>query len=293
MKVFSNFSFEPTFKLDKIPEVYDNLTEEELIEWYRGMHQAYHTEIIRKDNPFYDKPELDSCSLEIPTGMYLKNHYKKFKKDYKEFLLDILVKKDIIESSNVDMYTEGGCHINIDLEYKYNNETKYKFVISLKNYVLNNPSIVWMFLSPNDNSSSRLSECNLSKYQNYNEWDKGDAINVKYRYNWCYSNRWDSHKIKYVELRFFMMPRDEYEFDTHFEFANKLMFYIDKNKEISFNNISQKNYISKLQSYTYKKAINEFKKVCDTIDFDYQKIINCGKEELLKERFSYGKNWLV
>ncbi len=298
MKVFSNFSFEPTFKLNEIPEEYDNLTEEELIDWYQGMHQSYNLITIRPGNPFYGNPVQDSCSLEVPTGKYCKKDYKKFKKEYKEFLIDVFAKKNIIESSNVDMNSEGGCHINIDLEYKYNNETKAKFVLSLRNYILNNPSIVWMFLSPNDNVSSKIGGKFLLEYSEYYKWSKGDAVNVKYNFNYSYYSRYDQYVIKYVEFRFFMMPRNDYEFDTHFEFANKLMFHIHKNKNIPCiyndgNEDAHGEYIDKLKKYTYKQAIKEFKKVCEEIDFDYQKIIDCGKEKLLKERFSYGKEWLV
>ncbi len=87
-----------------------------------------------------------------------------------------------------------------------------------------------------------------------------------------------------------MMPRNDREFDVHFEFANTLLNHIllrtQMDNDISFFN-------SEIKSYTFTVARDQIARVCKKICFDFNKIKDVGKLELLKERFTFGSDYLV
>jgi hypothetical protein len=175
----------------------------------------------------------------------------------------------LIPSSCISLETEGGCHINFNMEYKSN---QYDIMNRLRNYLCFNPSICWMFLSPYDNVSSKIRyKYDITGYQ------KGDMIIY--------------HEMQNrLELRFFMMPRDMKEFDVHFEFANKLMLYCESNENKLFKSHTPR---IKYSQYTYPNMMKEFRQVCKDIGFDYQKVVDCKKLPLVRLRFELGPKHLT
>jgi hypothetical protein len=207
----------------------------------------------------------DAGNIEVPTGK--SNDYNQTRKLMVK-LFEQMEKHYLQPSSLADLQTEGSCHINFNM--KPLAQTRDKIMNVMKNFVCSHPSIVWMFLSPYDDQSSVVTyRPSISSYR------KGHFL--------C----WHSGQQR-LELRFFMMPRDMKEFDIHFEFANRLMLWSEEhmNDKIPFKRKRL------LKQYTPQFAINEFKDVCKTIGFDYQKVVNIGKLDLLKTRFELGSKYI-
>lgn len=310
MKIFSNFSFEPTFKFNSPLPKGISLTDEEINNFYCGIGTAYKEIIFRPGNKYRKTAYLDADSLEVPTGIYQPDEYEKFLKDYQNLILKPIRKHNFVESSVVCMDDEGGCHINFGINHLNKIKQQY-FIYFLRDYLLNNPSITWTFLAPNDNISSSLIElCG-----DYSRWGKGDAITVRHDFNRTFvpTGHYDPKTgkfrrreinifnhirkpiIKYLELRFFMMPRNLAEFEIHFEFANKLMFFIMKKVNgLKFNkNLTQdllEKYNNDFSTFS-KPKIGEFGDyLCSedggkTFNPDYR--VNCKeyKKELNKYTF--------
>lgn len=204
-------------------------------------------------------------TIEIPTQIFeskkdIIQYFNKLNKTLKEF--------GIISSSLVSLQDEGGGHININypkhiknIEYEEIGEYKDNYVNfykKLENYIINNPSIAWCFLSPYDNDSAKINN---------------DVI--KYR----------EGEGSYIELRFFMMPRNVKELELHIDFSQALINNLGKIKVEKSNNKS-------LNSYTFAESLENITKVCEEINFDFNRLVEVGKIDLLKQRHKFGKKFL-
>lgn len=365
MKTFGLFGFEPTFYPHIVYPKWMQLSDE--YDWRTTDINAHYTNILRdilaKQNyqdAWVNKFRLCQDAGALETSSHIYSDYKQFKKDYAK-LINTINKFDFIESSNVCLQSEGGCHINIDMKAtrdKHDNKFVLKMLENYRNYVLSNPSIAWMFLSPYDNESSNLvykediyrynkgEFMNIRTYSEYRERSvdqtedarvgtenetiavrdrpvtfdpvtgnihikttvRGNGVSGSGRIEvgiedeyqesnhninipvWTRETEKDERKIEYVEFRHYMMPRNQNEFDVHFEFANIILFYIYdqtvKGLEIPFEN-------RPIKMYTYNRSIKEFKQVCKQIGFEYNKVVNVGKLPLMKTRFKLGQNYLI
>ena len=324
MKLFSKLGFEPTFfpKLNLpayIGEGSRIYGDEYWIMAYGMYYSSINGKIVKLISNLGFSKYVDSGSMELPTTKEYTD-YALLKKQYRK-LVRGLFKLKLHPSSKLCLMSEGGCHLNFSLSEVRDKGTSYThlFLSNYRNYVLSHPSIVWMFLSPYDNVSSMLIfRGNVLKY------DKGDFFTVRrcedevcteqlndsktiemlitnevviqssyiqhswdtIEYNWgvCFK------EVGYIELRHFMMPRNDKEFDVHVEFANQLLGYIkhltDEGECLRFRD-------KDIKRYTYLQTKREFVEVCQTVEFDFNKVKGVGKLQLLQKRFKLGKNYLV
>lgn len=283
-KLFSNVGVEATFypritidpRLDAlVPDSWDDavaaICEETL-------------ETIKKNlHPWLTNKYVDEGCLEIPSS----HEYTSVNGITKDFikLLKIMESYGFDTSSKIDRSIEGGCHINFNLQDKLDKyaDVNYKlvnlFVDNLVCFLNNNPSIVWAFLAPEDNESSRI----ITKLQVGHCYDKYPCLRYK-----------DAVK-EYIELRFFMMPRDVKEFHYHIRVADAILKYVWNQtiKSPRHRIFHIKNTGDQLKKYTYTKALNELKEVCKILRLSYQEFESFNKHLMLKERFSFGKKYLV
>ena len=247
---------------------------------------------------------IDSTSLEIQSGKQT---------DIKKFMIEKLVLEEKLQrysylpSTLVSIDDEGGCHMNFDLEWMQEARGHLfveEFISNYRNFICSNPSIVWMFLSPNDDNSSNIIYRNIKSSPS--DYSKGEFMTLR-ESNKSGPNNWKN--VGYVELRHFMMPRSDKEFMVHYTFAQTLLRYIYRltirNEKVKFQPIEVEKFRKEvLGLYTYEKAVEEMKAVCSTIKYSFNKITSVGKLQLLNMRFTYqekfrrteklgSKNWLV
>lgn len=263
---FSRFAMEPTFTPDlkKFGDMQAIVNYEEN---YEEVNEFLVEKVLPNIEKDFEKAHNDENVLEIPTEIF--NSFSKFSRYYKK-MVSLCKKNGFTESSNTCMEVEGGCHLNFDLG-KFNREQIEKFVRRLSRYLNNNPSICWSFLSPYDNVSANI-KVGVNTIDNYPFFGKGDFLTY-------FNDR--------LELRFFMMPRDFSEMKLNYDFAVKLLRYCFK----TINNKSAKvNSKTDLQNKTFEGSVVELKKVCKEIGFDFKLL--SGKVKLMKERFTFGKEFL-
>ncbi len=310
MKLFGKFSFEPTFYPSVVPPDY---IFNDKMAWisYLQVFNKYNKLRKKTRHKWHKMSHYDSCVLEAPTGIY--SDYDVFKNDYRSYL-KILNKYSYVPSSCISLEDEGGCHINIDMSHMqgyHGNDFCISFIQNLRTFLYNNPSIAWAFLSPYDNNSAHV-----TYISNIFEYEKGDMLTVRYEtkselipgsenvlritrhYNHfgqvCYQSTTtpqykNTNIVEYVELRFFMMPRTEEEFDVHFEFANALMEYI-------YGVTKDKQTIPKVSNWTarkYEEVIKQIQTVCKEISFNYNKLVDVGKPQMIQDRIDLGYTYLV
>jgi hypothetical protein len=96
----------------------------------------------------------------------------------------------------------------------------------------------------------------------------------------------------YIEMRFFMMPRDVQELDLHIDFAQALMSNCSKlfnnDEKVKFNNT-----VKDFKKLKLKDCISGMKRICEEIGIDYQRLIDNSKQDSITQRFKFGKNYLV
>jgi len=218
--------------------------------------------------------EADCGNLEIQTPLFSSE------KDALTSCQKILEGCKIVNlepSIIVDWEKEGGCHVNFDLQ-SYSNSKKGKSIETIHKefniFLLQNPSIVWSLLSPNDNITSRLI---LNKDSNA---DYNCAVMLKSR---PYSL---TTSLTRLELRFFSMFKTIPELKFYIKIATSLLRYILKQKKIPLKQVN-------LKEYSFKKANKNLKKICKELKLDYNEFIAFGKVANLKKRINeYGKEYL-
>lgn len=187
---------------------------------------------------------------------------------------------------------------------KLNDMMKLRYQ-ALNAYIVNHPSVAWYFLSPHDNVSSRVVRESDGKgdiltkthtiyttnIRNHNEMNEG-------------MKALSDGKIEssgYVEWRMFMMPRNVEEHELHTDFAQALNKFINiqVNKFLDEGKSAKKFEYKKTKEsytkYTYKTCVQEMKKVCAEIGFDYNRFLTKGvrKDLIVKVRMSYGNQFKV
>lgn len=306
-KLFSKFGMEPTFYPNflNFPDI-----------WYEKIYYSHTdgpwlnlmTNIIdqmrgddiktRVKHPWLTRKSVnDGSVLEIPTPVYYK--WDVFEKNY-ESLIKKLGVWGFVPSSEVCLESEGGCHLSfsfLEKTMEFGMERTTQAISNLISYVQNHPSILWTFLSPWDNNSSEiaLSRCYGSMGKGYflthhktSESTYSKKLNPKFFRNTPPPNIYLNDR---VELRFFMMPRNMEECKLHFDFANALLHYI-WNETMKDRNIQKTMTQEKLRKYEFSGASDEIQSVCKTIGIDPKRLIASGKDELMKFRFSLGRDYL-
>lgn len=349
MEPFSKFGFEPTFfpKINIPGAFYEKIND---CSYWEQVYEAYYSMLshtVEKEVGPKFRWYSDGGNLELPTRSCYTD-YAEFKKDYKD-LLSTLKKHQLYPSSSLCLQSEGGCHINFDLRWMLEERREsflHRFISNYRNYVLSNPSIVWMFISPYDNQSSALvyREYIPSFYKgdfytirNYSKDEVAEDTDAPPLLETCITKDGSSvetespnrradcrgtrnecaegateqttqmvdqdpyipiaavnspiiSNVEYIELRHFMMPRNDKEFDLHFDFANALLHFILDRTELG----SEFPFINKpIKEYTYERAREEFMIVCRALEFPYSRVREVGKLELLKKRFTFGKDYLM
>lgn len=298
---FGKFGLELTFMPNvKLPDIWVTDSNESI--WHEVTRQMSRS--VKDDanisHDWWENIEMDDNGLELPTPTVetfdeFMVEYKKLSKELKHW--------GLVPSSNICMESEGGCHQNFDLEWMTNlhgNTFSCNFLFNLINYIRTYPSITWCFLSPYDNISSTLGYHNEGSYvQNQgrlNNWSKGDFLTVhgSPAYHDGEPNyKLGMNRVDYVELRFFMMPRNNREMKCHWEFTNKLLLYIyHKTCEgVKFEKPEGQNKDS-FKEITYQKAKSMVNKVCTDIGYDFVELKRVGKFDLLQQRFDLGEEYL-
>ena len=301
MKPFGKFGFEPTFfpdiHLTKKDLVKDKWTDK-FLDYYNERKLAY---LINGD---HFEQYCDFGSLETPT-VNTYTSLDKFKRHYAA-LCRVMRNNNCYPSSSICLESEGGCHINIDLRKVKKEGVGFtrRFLENYRNLVVANPSIAWMFLSPYDNASSNIVyKSDIMDYCKgdffYPRMPEGTVIVTERDAHMMYSsygidirNRINNNisSVKYIEMRSFMMPRNDKEFDVHFDFANTLLHYV---YNLTKDGKSVRVREQVLTDYTFVKSFTEFKRVCKEIGFDFDRVVEVGKLDLLWMRFELGKDYLV
>lgn len=305
MKLFSQFGLELTYMPKiQIPDfVYQSQYAWEKI-FSTIIEYAHHVDVLRGIKNAGWEIEEDDANLEVKSPKF--SSWEKFKLDYSK-IGENLKSLNFENSSNIDMVSEGGCHINFDLSAFELDEVKMQARLrNVINFIVDNPSIVWSFLSPFDNVSSRLTRIPNSKgefliaHYDTNKITKPavyETVQITYPDGRVeFENRETSEsssqyikEYERLELRFFMMPRDLKELDLHFQFANALMNYtwgLGKSYEIDFDKVRHG-----YSKYNYGKAKSEILKVCEIIGFKNTQDLIEYKFPLLKQRMSKGPNY--
>lgn len=281
---FDVFSLELTY----IPEIMKDFKYDERVfrnvasGFYRGTDFAKYKILPNTHTSIFGtrwKVENDDVCLEISTGK--SSNFKSIMNDV-QLMESRLEKIGYIASSLADMEVEGGCHINIDLK-KLNDmhsDLPGIFVNRIAILLCKFPSAVWAFLSPNDNNSSRI-----VYNKEVNVYSKGDML--------TYSSSYDK-----LELRFFMMPRNSNEAHLHYDFAMAILKHTlhELVKDYEKAHVPSSNFkfdALSLKTITYENAIKNLKKLCKIIKFDFKRIEDARKLELLEERISYGSKWML
>jgi hypothetical protein len=322
MKPFSKFGMEPTFYpvIKNYPSWWNDSGT-----WERVVEQISDKIINEKiRHPWWKNAEVDEGVLEVPTTTY--TDFKSFKKNW-ETLHKHLEKYEYTNSSDVCVEAQGGCHINFSLEDLplrrrwYTGSFSYKgphpsmwatksrdvkienpsitlsyrelFCKNLLAFMASHPSLVWSCLSPHDNISSTIPDSAFAAFAHENVYmRKGEFLTFREREGFFNVSEDDDRDLSRVELRFFMMPRSAAELSFHFELANKILAHVkkmtDQKRAISINTNRRC-----LKDYTFLKAKKELKEVFRLLDVSYSTYVELGKEDLLKERFEYGKKYLV
>jgi len=224
---------------------------------------------------------IDGDCLEVLTGIH--PDYETFLKKYepvKKFLYD----NNFLPTSTVEMLMEGGCHLNFDLKEvtELGSYFTSQFFINYQRLMVANPSVIWSFLPPNDNVSSTI-----KLFEDINQYNKGNFFTIRNRSSYSVKN-WED--IAYMEIRHFMMPRNDEEFKMHYDFCRALLLYVFK---ITANNKVLTLPIVDMFKYNYTRSVKEIKIFCGIIGFDWKLFKNFGKLDLLKERFTYGDSHKV
>lgn len=290
MRKFNTISIEPTFYYDFSPLKIDvdNMDEDNFDTLQSVMINEFLDNRKKYKNPLLKKAHIDHDALEISFQKdSVKNILSKFGS-----LQKFLKRKGFIPSSIVSLETEGGCHLNVDLT---DIKEKTNLLVNLRNYLLSNQCIAWSFLSPYDEQSSVHSEYSIFDLR------KGDFFTVRSvsssdfgssSYISDYGMPDQKEKaIRYVELRFFCMPKNSKELQVNIEFAQKLLRYLEAN-DIEFPNNWELNPV-KLET-----EIEKLKTVCKKIGFPYKTLEKYGKVQNLEDRFhlqsiQHSRNYLI
>jgi hypothetical protein len=315
-KLFTKFAVEPTFYFDistiKVPKYLEDVFDvDDLLENASTyVESTLNTKLGSKKHPWAEKAYEDGNSLEIPSTIY--DDKITFIKDYDKLTNLLKDEFGFIPSSLVDIETEGGCHLNLSIPTQISNSSSAKkFFDNLQAYLTNNPSIIWSFLSPTDNESSVVPFKQDPRFNTKGEFftirDKdGDEMFEGYYPNSYFqevvpedstidkrNNRiYFSYKgAVRLELRFFMQPRTGDEMRLEIDFGLHLLNWMWQ-QTTRGKDWQPKNTKSSLRAYTAKKALAEIKLVCSEMEFNYNRFVECGKIDNLKEKFKYNINYL-
>lgn len=283
-KLFSNVGVEPTFypniRLPKELTIINHELEDYI--WDNLSHNLYDNYKFRRLHSWLTRGTVDGNNLEVPSP----HHYQTANAITADFskLCNVLKKHIYEPSSVIDRSVEGGCHINFNLADRstQDNEFVTKFMWNLVMFLNANPALVWSLLAPEDNQSSKIV---CSKSSSIFDLSKGQLLTAR-------RNNWSDNKIIYTELRFFMMPRTVEEFKFHIVCADKILKYV-WNKTVNHGYFNFKNNCETLKQYKFAKAEAELKNILPKIGIKYADMLSFDKIFMLKQRFKYGKTYLV
>ena len=301
MCVTTSYGAEPTYCQDM--PVYESFTrnpdDSRKNEYWDGLLKRVNEYFLSNKNlmlkhDWRNHIHIDPGVVEVSTPVY--NEFDKYVEDYISFEKE-MKSAGFISSSIYYLYSEGMCHQNFglrELKEKLRNEKYQQFCANLLHFVQQHPSICWTFLGPYDNHNAVIKGCTDGGNDVFVEFENSKrevayrCLNFKdYDDDNCYERPSGFHTASRLELRFFMMPRNEKEMVCQYYFASCLLNYIfditKKGKKIEFK--KDLNY----KDYTYESAVDEITKVCHEIGFEFQDIVEVGKLEILQERINLGE----
>lgn len=321
-KLFDNFAIEPTF--------YTNLKEITLPNFLQSQHGEGYLlgtasnwlENKLKDSPerkkhsWFKKAYEDGSNLEVPSPIY--NNIKSFLEDYTKLVCIMKEDFNFLPSSIVDIEQEGGCHLNVSIpETIRKSKNADRFFNNLKVYLTNHPSIIWSFLSPTDDQSSVIPMrtcdpryCTKGEFFTLRD-SEGEGIYRSNTYlhdferlnrlypNSTFDKRNSRCYLSYkeairIELRFFMQPRTISEMKLEVDFGLHLLNWIWQ-QTIRGASYRYKNDKKSIKEYSENehKTLKEIKKVCEEMEFPYERLVECGRIENLKNKFEYEPKYFV
>lgn len=285
MNLFSPVGIEPTFAhisyLEfKEPDYFvEQLWVEEAIK-----REKYGRRFISINYKNIKDMELASWgNIEIPSPVF--NSIESLE-DWFNDVCTKLKKEDWLPSTLIEEETEGGCHINYTITS--NPLDSLSLFVRLNQILNTNPSIVWSFLSYNDNHSSKI----LTN-KNIKLFSKEQAVCSR-QHTWKETSLYEYQEGNYMELRFFQMPKTLEELKFHIKFSTLLMDYAYQTSNY-FESLKIPLTHSKkdLQNFTFEDTIRNLKKICRILGIRFQEFEEFGKIDNLRKRFELDKNYLV
>lgn len=213
---------------------------------------------------------------------------------YHDYLNEIAsMKKPIWRHEELELF--GSLRQNFNYS-KYNKDKEYinnlfaDFMWNLFAFISNNPWIPWAFNAPNDNDTAKSPLLNLSGLAN-------DLCDIRTRGLQRTKDFTSDHKeyaivlrqeLQTFEFRFFGMPKNEKELLLHIDLAHAIFKHCF---ELTMKGIKLKLRYSphELMGISYRKALNELKKVCSQLKIPFSKVEKHGKVNNLIIRYAYQK----
>lgn len=315
-KLFGKFGMEPTYystAFNGVPDYWHTTKKWSATLWERAMGNVIDTIVYQKiAHPWWKNAHNDENVLEVPTTLY--SSYAKFKKDLVE-LDKKLIKYDFVESSNVCMESQGGCHINMDISHlpKTKKHAEHKFLmlshfgrgtyesisftykktffLNLIYFLSEHPPLVWSCIAANDNASSCIPRNAYVNCIDHLTLRKGHMVTARGKNDGIIDVS-DCEDPTHIEFRMFMMHRNNKELDFHFKLANAIMHHV---KEITDRGVVQQatKKLGMLAKYTRTTATHELIRVFKTLGVSYSEWCKLGKDDIFAQRFLYGKKYLV
>lgn len=250
------------------------------------------------------RADRDDRSLEVCTPDEYDN-FAHLLRDYQQ-LTYFLKKRGFYPHSQLCMDTEGGCHLNFDLEsvfttkkqdgfhhrwgtnwnfekiprYQYTVKPEYgTFCRNLLMLYNQYPTLAWLCLAPNDNGSAKI----LFNTQTCSTC-KGMVVNFR---------SMQSYKGKtfynYVEMRAFMQPRTITEFVFHYNVANNILHHCKQLAEAGTTLKKRFMGIRQMQQYfdSYDKVVENANAGLQAIGIPAAAAQKVGKFALLQQRWEY------
>ena len=232
--------------------------------------------------------ENDDNVLEMPTVRQFKTLEELI--DLYKKLLKIIDQIGFAPSAAIDMESEGGCHINVDLSelLRLERERQELFCRNLINFTNSYPSFVWAHTGYNDDTSAQIL---FIENDFMDDTEKGQCLN--FRTSSGKSRSVFGTDTPYIECRFFSMPVSVEEMEYILILCDKFIRYC-YDQTMKGNLIPQNNTPETLKEYDFLKAHTELKEALSIIGVDWEEATKHDKPTNLRKRFDLNdKNLLV
>lgn len=179
---------------------------------------------------------------------------------------------------------------------KYNKHKEYinnlfaDFTWNLITFMMNNPWIAWAFNAPNDNDTAKSPLLNSGGVER--DIEDIRSIGLQRTKEFTIDHKEYSvvlrQELQTFEFRFFGMPKCEKELELHIDLAHAIFKYCF---DLTVKGVKLRRKLSPydLMDITYRKALNELKKVCTQLKIPFTKVERYGKVNNLFIRYAFQK----